>query len=71
MIHLQGWDILSGNPSAIDLLIENRDKIHWSGLSANKNAIEMLQENRDKINWWCLSSNPSIFKDEPMPKIIL
>ena len=43
------WWALSSNPNAIELLIANREKIHWDGLSANTNlkAIELLKE---KIN---------------------
>ena len=61
--------MLSTNPNAIELLINNLDKIDWSNLSTNPNAIDLLKENKDKINWSVLSENPSIFEDEPMPTI--
>lgn len=40
------WAYLSGNPSAIDLLKENIDKINWEELSCNTNpnAIDLLRE---------------------------
>jgi ribosomal protein L24E len=53
------WHYLSHNPSAIDLLRANPDKIEWRQLSYNPNAIELLRENPDKIEWRQLSYNPS------------
>lgn len=52
------------------MLENNQDKIDWNVLSGNKNAIHLLDKNQDKIDWKYLSSNLSIFKDEPIPKII-
>ena len=48
---------LSLNPTAIEILKENRDKINWVNLSENPAALELLIENPDKINWQHLSSN--------------
>jgi uncharacterized protein YlzI (FlbEa/FlbD family) len=53
------WEMLSGNPNAIELLRENPDKIDWKILSYNPNAIEILRENPDKIDWQLLSGNPN------------
>jgi hypothetical protein len=56
------WDVLSGNPIAIDLLRENPHKINWEYLSGNPSAIDLLRENPHKINWEYLSGNPSAIK---------
>ena len=56
------WDVLSGNPIAIDLLRENPHKINWVYLSGNPSAIDLLRENPHKINWEYLSGNPSAIK---------
>jgi hypothetical protein len=53
------WEWLSRNPSAIDLLTANQDKIKWKELSSNPAAIELLTANQDKIDWKELSSNPA------------
>jgi hypothetical protein len=53
------WDWLSKNPSAIELLMANPDKINWYWLSKNSSAIRLLKANPDKINWSYLSQNPS------------
>jgi hypothetical protein len=34
----------SSNPSAIELLKNNKDKINWGSLSNNQAAIELLKE---------------------------
>jgi len=47
---------LSENPSAIQLLRENQDKINWHGLSSNPNAIQLLRENQDKFHCKCNKS---------------
>jgi hypothetical protein len=55
--------MLSMNPAdyAIDLLIDNPDKIDWRYFSANPNprAYEFLQKHPDKINYSYLSANPN------------
>jgi hypothetical protein len=51
------------NPTAIELLRENPDKIYWPWLSVNPAGVELLNENRDKINWHDLSVNPEIFDE--------
>ena len=53
--------MLSRNPSAIHLLEQNPDKIHWFALSRNPGAIHLLEKNQDKIVWEMLSTNPAIF----------
>ena len=55
------WEFLSENPSAIDLLKKNKDKIVWTYLCKNPNAIEIIndEDNFNNIHWWCLSSNQS------------
>ena len=51
------WEILSGNPNAIELLTENYDDIDWYGLCGNINpdAIDLiqrrLQEKPNDIGW--------------------
>ena len=52
-IHVKNlnWIYLSENPSAIQLLEENPDKINWENLSGNPNAIHLLEQNLDKINY--------------------
>ena len=56
------WVALSTNPSAIDLLKDNQDKINWNYLSTNPNAIDLLKHNQDKINWDLFHSNPNAIK---------
>jgi hypothetical protein len=65
---------LCSNPSAMDILLADKDKINWFGYSANTNntinkeAIAILKEkikkdvNGNIINWNLLSANTSIFK---------
>jgi hypothetical protein len=45
------WIKLSSNPKAIELLLENPDRIVWDEFSKNPNdkAIEILKEYQDKI----------------------
>jgi len=42
---------LSENPSAMHLLENNPDKIHWSQLSKNRSAMRLTRKNPDKIDW--------------------
>lgn len=53
------WHMLSKNPSAVDLLVENIKDIDWMALSANPNAIDLLKANKKNIDWSMLSSNPN------------
>jgi hypothetical protein len=57
------WKYLSLNPSAIDILLENKDKIVWAYFSKNpsKQAIELLKNpiNINKISWIKLLENES------------
>jgi hypothetical protein len=55
------WDLLSSNPSGIDLLREHEHMIDWTGLSRNSSpiAIQMLKNNYEKIIWWNFSCNES------------
>lgn len=65
------WQILCMNENAIDMIIENMDKIHMEGfynLALNKNprVMEIISNNLDKIYndqkfWKILSGNPNIF----------
>lgn len=50
--------MLSTNPSAIEYLEANPDKIDWSDLSRNPAAIHLLEKNFVKIDWCNLSRNP-------------
>lgn len=51
------WDILSGNPKAVQWLEENPEKINWYILSRNPKAIHLLKENPEKIDWNFFSIN--------------
>jgi rhodanese-related sulfurtransferase len=65
------WDILSGNPKAINLLTikineekklsnsprSKTKKINWEKLSGNRKAIRLLKANTQKIYWNSLSGN--------------
>ena len=53
------WGQLSSNPhqKAIELLVENLDKVDWTVLSENPGAIELLKANPHKISWRYLSLN--------------
>ena len=71
------WFELSPNPSAIDILLENKDKIMWTTFCGNTmikhpKALKLLEEkikeeNKQRkkggnnITWSVLSANPSIF----------
>jgi len=60
--NLIDWNLLSANPSAIDLIVENITLlVNWMDLSANPSpaAIELLRENLNRINWKKLSTNTS------------
>ena len=50
-------EALSNNPSAIELLKKNPNKIDWSYLSLNPNAIDLLKSNPDKLYWCNLNLN--------------
>ena len=54
------WNFLPRNehPYAIDLLLQNPEKIDWINLSANPKAIHLLEQNPDKIHWRNVSMNP-------------
>jgi len=54
---------LSGNTStwALDMLINNQDKIYWIGLTMNESAMQLLEKNQNKINWPCLELNRSLY----------
>jgi len=55
------WDVLSLNPSAIQLLEANPHLINWHQLSQNPAAIHLLEQHQDKIEFYVLSKNTSIF----------
>ena len=69
------WVELSKNPSAIEILLENTDKIVWSSFSSNTNIInpvaiklliKKIEDNkikgkRNNLDWSKLTINPSIF----------
>ena len=50
-----GWEDLSTNLGAIQLLENNPENINWYMLSINPNAVHLLEQNIDKINWFYLS----------------
>lgn len=70
------WFELSPNPSAIEILLENKENIVWSTFSGNTSinhpkAMKLLIEKikseeegneKNKIAWHVLSANPSIFR---------
>jgi len=47
------------NPLAIELLLNNQDKIDWDSLSMNPSAIQLLKANQGQIKWKWLSLNPN------------
>jgi hypothetical protein len=49
------------NPSAMDLLRANPEKISWNELSMNPSAMDLLRAYPEKINWNTFSGNSSIF----------
>ena len=61
-IGLISWYWLSANPSAMDLLKANLNKIDWVWLSWNPSAIELLKANPNKIDKDIIWANPSIFE---------
>ena len=50
------------NPSAIQIIEANPDKIKWEQLCVNENALHILEKNQDKIVWKFLSLNSGIFE---------
>lgn len=68
------WCHLSSNPSAIDILVKNYDKISWKHLIINEYTIFLLENKLfelgnytsqqiflNNLNWNALSMNPIIF----------
>ncbi len=58
------WHLLSANPGALSLLLENFDKINWNWFSKNPNpdAIPILQQNlHQNVNWYYISTNPNAY----------
>ena len=64
------WNLLSMNPNAIKLLINNIDKINWNSLSSNPNIHDFVKKIKkkyyknsriylEKLNWSLLSLNPN------------
>ena len=58
------WGILSANPYAVDLLLENKHLIYWPSFCKNPNpkVIDILLKNPTKIFWSSLSTNPAAIK---------
>ena len=52
------YKYLSQNENAMELLMNNQDKIDWDGLSANLSATELLYANQEKISIHRLVDNP-------------
>jgi hypothetical protein len=59
--NMLSWFHISRNKNAINIILENFDKIDWIGLVLNTNAIEILENNIDKINTSLLIYNDNIF----------
>ena len=64
------WNYICQNPSLIELIKQNPDKIHWDALSRNSAAISILKENIDKISWsdLCINTSPEaieLIKENP------
>lgn len=53
------WFSISKNPSLINIIERNLDKIDWYSLSENSNAIKLLEKNIDKIDWYQIALNPN------------
>lgn len=62
LIDKLNWSVLSVNPKAVGLLLENKDKIDLSRFSINPGAVDFLKlsENRHLIDWdeLCKNTNP-------------
>ena len=61
--HKINWFLLSLNPNAVNILMNNKDKIYWGTFCKNKNAIEYIckyYHNKNNIDY-LLYVNPSIF----------
>ena len=56
---------LSQNENAIELLMNNLEKIEWSYLSLNPNAIELLRNNKNKIDNILIRENPNYYEIFP------
>ena len=61
VLHNLNYTMLSENPEAIQLLIQNSEKIYWPNFCKNPAAIDYIQCNTDKIapSIW---QNPGIFE---------
>ena len=53
------WFSISKNPSLINIIEKNLDKIDWYSLSENSSAIKLLENNIDKIDWYQIALNPN------------
>lgn len=53
------FERLSGNPSGMEILKQNMDKIDWGYFSKNSHpdAIRIIEQNLDKINWKYFAMN--------------
>jgi hypothetical protein len=54
------WKSLSSNPSAMNILLNNMDKVCLYNLSINPSALDYLESNRHQIRWVSLAKNPNI-----------
>jgi hypothetical protein len=64
------WKYICQNPSLIELIKQNFDKIVWDSLSRNPAAISILKDNLDKISWsdLCINTSPEaieLIKENP------
>jgi len=58
--HKINWFYISSNPAAIDIVLENLDKIstRYFNLNPHPKAIQYFKQNPDKIDWILMSMNP-------------
>ena len=65
------WFGLTQNPGAIEILLKNTNKIHWTVLTRNRNAIKILEERLEEyrflmqysiIDLSMLAENPNTIK---------
>lgn len=52
------WTVLSGNPAAIDMLLDNLDKVNLAVLSSNPAAVPFLRNNQHLIIWHRIAPLP-------------
>jgi len=60
--HIDDWFQISINPSCIEIIENNLDKVNFTSLSLNTNAVHLCIKNIDKIDLFWFSNNPTSIK---------